>query len=218
MKKKVKESFFLVSYSDLMTSLFFIMLVIFVFTVRIMGGKIAHQESEIKGTREEIKVTREQLRKVEEIEQAIKNIDSTYFEYNDEFKKHILKIRVKFPIGVSSIKSIDPVTVNDLIKAGISIKKKLEKLRSDNPKIQYLLIIEGQASKDNYPRNYELSYERALALWLLWRNNNIDFGNNCEVIISGSGVEGIMREKIEYLNQRFLIHIIPKPGVIEKQN
>jgi flagellar motor protein MotB len=79
-----------------------------------------------------------------------------------------------------------------------------------------LLVIEGQASKDNYSRNYELSYERALALRRLWSDNNIDFGNNCEVLISGSGIGGSMRENEERLNQRFLIHIVPKPGIVEE--
>lgn len=40
---------------------------------------------------------------------------------------------------------------------------------------------------------------------------------NCEVLICGSGDgrlsgTGLMRESKEVLNQRFLIHILPKPG------
>ena len=85
---------------------------------------------------------------------------------------------------------------------------------------QYLLIIEGQASKDNYIRNNELSYERALALVNYWRNNGIYFNpEQCEVIISGSGQDGTLRIQPDVRgnvkNQRFLIHILPKPGVIK---
>ena len=53
-----------------------------------------------------------------------------------------------------------------------------------------------------------------------WDNNNIHFYNgNCEVLICGSGDgrlsgTGLMRESTEVLNQRFLIHILPKPGKI----
>ena len=42
----------------------------------------------------------------------------------------------------------------------------------------------------------------------------LNFGDNCEIQISGSGDGKLnthsMREKEEVLNQRFLIHILPK--------
>lgn len=202
MTKLKKESFFWTSYSDLMTSLFFVMLVLFILTIVIL-----HQG---------MKATKAQIDKINEIEDAVNKIDSTYFEYNNVYKKHILKIRVNFPIGVSDINVIDSHTQNELIEAGRSIQSTLEKISREYPKIQYLLVIEGQASKDNYSRNYELSYERALALRRLWSDNNIDFGDNCEVLISGSGIGGSMRENEERLNQRFLIHIVPKPGIVEE--
>ena len=81
---------------------------------------------------------------------------------------------------------------------------------------QYILIIEGQASKDNFLYNYELSYQRALGLMRFWiEDSNITFGNNCEILISGSGDGKLdthsMREmNNEKENQRFLIHILPK--------
>jgi hypothetical protein len=78
-------------------------------------------------------------------------------------------------------------------------------------------VIEGMASLDNYPLNYELSYKRALSLFRLWKSNGISFDPEvCEIQISGSGTAGI-REffgKEEFKNQRFLIHIIPKMGKI----
>ena len=83
--------------------------------------------------------------------------------------------------------------------------------------IKYLIVIEGMASKDNYPLNFELSYKRALSLYNLWRMEGIVFDPEyCEVQISGSGTRGI-REYAgteEYKNQQFLIHIIPKMGQI----
>ena len=93
---------------------------------------------------------------------------------------------------------------------------------TQHPGIQYLLIIEGQASKDAYSQNYELSYKRAYSLKKFWEKGGIQFTDqNCEVLICGSGDgkqsgTGLMRETNEKLNQRFLIHILPKPGVIEK--
>lgn len=203
-----KESFFWTSYSDLSTSLFFVMLVLFILTIALLHKKIV----EIKTIQE---ATQAQIDKIKEIEQAINRIDTRYFAYNENYKKHVLKIRVNFPVGISDINVIDQNTQNELRYAGQSIQNSIYKINKEYPGIQYLLVIEGQASLDAYARNYELSYERALALRKFWRDSNIDFGANCEVLISGSGVWGNMREKEEYLNQRFLIHLVPKPGIIE---
>lgn len=201
MAKQKKESYFWTSFSDLMTSLFFVMLVLFVLTIALLNRKM--------------RATEEQLKKITEIEEAINRIDPVYFTYNDVYKKHILNTRVNFPIGVSDINTTDPNTKNELVKAGRAIQRSLEKIRLEHPDIKYLLIIEGQASRDRYPRNYELSYERALSLSRFWRDSGINFGDNAEVIIAGSGTGGTMRERRERLNQRFLIHIVPKPGIIE---
>lgn len=79
-----------------------------------------------------------------------------------------------------------------------------------------MLIIEGQASLDNSLFNYELSYQRALSLIKFWmQDSGIKFGDNCEILISGSGDGKLdthsMRETGDQTqNQRFLIHILPK--------
>jgi len=177
------------------------MLVLFVLTIILLHNRI--------------RATEEQLEKIREIEEAVNRIDTAYFEYSDIYKKHILKIRVNFPVGISDINVIDPQTKEDLVSAGRSIQRTLERISQEHPEIQYLLIIEGQASRDMYRGNYELSYRRALALRRFWEENAVDFGVNCEVLIAGSGTGGTMREAYERLNQRFLIHIIPKPGMIE---
>ncbi|MDR1884544.1 MAG: hypothetical protein LBR26_17485 [Prevotella sp.] len=204
-----KESFFWTSYSDLMTSLFFMMLVLFVLTVVLLNKKMI----EIKRITD---ATQEQIDKIKEIEQATKDIDPTYFEYNEGHKKHILKVNVNFPTGIANINSIDESTQQKLNEAGKVIQNLIEQ-KTKEYGIQYLLVIEGQASKDSWgeENNYKLSYERALSLRNFWRDNRLDFGNNCEVLISGTGTGGAMRERDEKRNQRFLIHIIPKPGIIE---
>lgn len=206
MKKTKKESFFWTSYSDLMTSLFFIMLVLFVLTIALLHKKISEQSLKL-----------EEFEKIEEIKKSINNIDTTYFEYNELYKKHILKIKANFNNDKYLEKDLDVFTKTELIKAGKIIANFIKTISAKNDKIQYLLIIEGQASKDNATDtyNYELSYKRAFTLKNIWDYQHINFGKNCEVLISGSGTGGKMREKNEKLNQRFLIHIIPKPGIIE---
>ena len=52
-------------------------------------------------------------------------------------------------------------------------------------------------------------------------DRGINFGNNCEILISGSGDGKLdthsMRETVETENQRFLIHILPK-NIFESTN
>lgn len=209
-----KESYFWTSYSDLMTSMFFVMLVLFVLVVTLLHKKITEIDAERNATKAQIEV-------IKEIETSTQNIDPTYFEYRPEHKKHVLKIKVQFEKGSADIDDIDYDTQEDLIMAGMSVRSFIEDITKKHPEIQYLLVIEGQASRDTYRRNYELSYERALSLKKLWESKGINFGNKCEVVIGGNGDgslfgTGFMREDDERLNQRFLIHILPKTSIPEK--
>lgn len=209
MSKSKKESFFWTSYSDLMTSLFFVMLVLFVLVVVLLHNKI--------------KVTEAQLRKIKEIEASINKIDTTYFEYDELHKKHILKIDISFQSYSFDIKDVSIRDQEKLIKAGKVI---YEFIKNSDKEAKYLLIIEGQSSKDGYYKdedknNYVLSYQRALKLYGFWKSKGVILNDEkCEVIISGSGEHGSLRkepdDKYNKANQRFLIHIIPKPGILSK--
>lgn len=207
-----QESYFWTSYSDLMTSLFFVMLILFVLASAMLKNKIDEVEKQKEATEKE-------LAKIREIEESIKAIDPVFFEYNSNHKKHILKINVQFQKGSAEITDIPSEQQRQLIEAGHSISKFLAQSSED---IKYVLIIEGQSSKDNYPGNDVLSFNRANALRHFWKHNKIDFSNKCEVIVSGSGQNGVMRAAPDNAynekNQRFLIHIIPKPGVIERMD
>ena len=205
-----QESYFWTSYSDLMTSLFFVMLVLFVLASAMLKNKIDEVEKQKEATEKE-------LAKIREIEESIEAIDPNFFEYNTEHKKHILKINIQFQKNSSDISDIPDWQRGQLLKAGRSISKFLKNSSED---VRYLLIIEGQSSKDDYPGNDVLSYNRANTLKRFWKQQGLDFGNKCEVIVSGSGQNGVMRalpdNAYNEKNQRFLIHIIPKPGVIDR--
>lgn len=208
-----KKSFFWMSYADLMSSLFFIMLVLFVLTVVLFQRKVKELDSVRKATQE-------QLDKIKEIQNAISNIDSAYFDYNQQHKKHVLKIDVEFPTGSADMTKIPRPTRDRLRNAGNVIRRFIESAWRQDSTTQYLLIIEGQASRDNFAGNNELSYQRALALRNYWKQNGIEIeSDHCEVIIAGSGQEGTLRMQPDNAtnkkNQRFLIHILPKPGIIK---
>lgn len=201
MKTKT-ASFFWASFTDLMISLFFIMLVLYVLTfVRLKTQQ---------------QVTETQLNKMREIQAAVKELPQEYFTYQSEFKRFSLNKQIQFPKGKIEITG----DYRDyLLSVGRSIQELVSKLKSkyQNDNIKYLIVIEGMASVDGYSLNDELSYQRALALARLWKQNNIIFDPNfCELQIAGSGTGGIGRftGSEEYKNQRFLIQIVPKIGDI----
>lgn len=212
MRKAKKESFFWTSYSDLMTNLFFVMLMLFVLAIALLSREVVLIGKERDATKAE-------LEKIHEIRRAIESIDTTYFEYNSHYKKHILKTEVGFKIGSSDINDLPAETKTELMLVKRSIEHFLDDLRHMDSEASYLLVIEGQASRDSYYRNDQLSYERALALYKFWFPNgrSLTFGNYpCEVVIAGAGYrDGKPKSKINSKNQRFLIQIMPKPGVIE---
>lgn len=158
------------------------------------------------------------LDKIKEIEAATQNVDKKYFSYNAEYKKHILKIKVKYPTGEDKIQSLSHQTRQELLDAGYAIQSFIERTIKEHPEVQYLLIIEGQASADGYKLNMELSYLRALRLFQFWKDRGINFEDICEPLVCGSGEGGRPREKLEKKNQRFLIHLVPKPGTIDHIN
>lgn len=203
--KNKRESFFWTSYSDLMTSLFFIMLVLFVLVIVLL-----HKRME---------VTEHQLNEIKKVELSTKDLDRNYFEYRPEYKKYVLKVQCKFPVNGYDINILSDETREQLRNAGGEIANFLQRHKSN----QYLLIIEGQASMNSKKwtiYNYDLSFLRARSLILFWNRSGVNFGDNCEIQISGSGDGRLnvksMREEKEILNQRFLIHIIPK-NIIENE-
>lgn len=212
--KKGKESFFWTSYSDLMTSLFIIMLVLFVLVIVLLHKRM---ESTI--------IEKDQLEKVLEdikkVEASTRDLEGKYFSYNKEYEKFILNIKCQFPVGEYDINLLDTITRRKLMDAGKQVKNFLDQ-HSEN---QYLVIVEGQASANSEVMteyNYNLSFQRALSLIKFWaKNPSVKFSaKNCELQIAGSGDGRLsaknMRDPINEKNQRFLIYIIPK-NIIKKE-
>ncbi len=200
-----KDNIFWISYSDLMTSLFFVMLVLFVVTI----GYLKYN----------LKTTKEQLNKIHELQTAVQQLPDEYFEYQSQYKRFKFNKQIQFEKGSSTIK---PKYHGYLKQVGNSIVNLINELKNQDKfskfDIKYLVVIEGMASKDSYSKNYELSYKRALSLFRFWKTNGISFeATDIEIQISGSGTEGIREYSgdYEYKNQQFLIHIIPKMGKIQ---
>lgn len=197
------SDFFWPSFTDLMTSLFFIMLVLYVLTYL----KLTNQQ----------KATEQQLNKIKEIQAAVKELPKEYFQYDSIYKRFSLLKNIQFTPKSDIINSND---IEYLLDVGNSIRTLIERLKMkySSQDIKYVVIIEGMASKDNYIDNFPLSYKRAWAVQKLWQEKNVMPDQTvCEIQIAGSGTGGIGRFPIseEYKNQRILIQIVPKIGEIK---
>lgn len=221
-----KESFW-PSYVDIMTTLFAIMVILFVVSF-----------SRFRNVETELQRFAGKHKEIEAIYDAVAKIDSNYFEFNKEYGKFIFKIQVTFQTGRFNIADQlkadldNPPLANalrsEIINAGHEIERTiigLQQTHADQD-IKYLVVIEGQASKDGfgmneYFNNDVLSYQRALNLREFWKSAGIDFTSmpKCELVVSGSGEGGVPRVSgDESQNQRFLIHIVPVIGNIKLEN
>lgn len=231
--KKKGESFFWTSFSDLMTSLFFIMLVLYVLTYIMLKKK----ELELVNTVEDLK---HKLEVYELVEQNLKPLkqDTLLFRYEEDYKRFTLAFDVSFELAKSQIargdlKNFD-VTVTKIQSVGEQLQKTIDNLaknkatNSPMKNVSYLVIISGYAShllSGSQSSDYDLSYQRAYSLWAYWKSIGIDFEASkyqglIDLQIAGNGWGGVGRferdpqnfMENETKNQRFIIQIVPKIG------
>ena len=119
---------------------------------------VASLIEELEVERSRLSVMENEYKKLQEIQKAIEQLDSRYFVYQPEYKRHVLHPQVQFAKGSSVI---SPHYKKMLVGAGTALKGMVDRLEPDD-NIKYVLVIEGMSSKDAYKRNYELSYARAL--------------------------------------------------------
>lgn len=224
-KQKSNDSFW-TSYSDLMTSLFFVMLVLFIVCLIKVNGIN-------RGLREANTKANAQIEEYERILQLKEQFEiltkASSLEYDSEKKmfyaKDFQEKEIFNPFTGTNLEQAtkikdEYIAIVDTV--GNDLMRILEQLNS-NKQFSYQLVIEGNAAipwqqlqnKTFNPDNatmYDLSYRRALALYNRWRNNGLNFRQyNTEIIIAGSGFNGNNRDNIvEDYNKRFVIQIIPK--------
>ena len=205
---KKKNDFFWVSFSDLMTTMFFVMLVLFVLTVVYLKIEQAKTVAKV-----------EELVKIVQLEEQFKPLQTGGdFYYLEDCKKFIAKDLMGKEIFEPEKTNILPKFRSTTIAVGKNLENFLIKLEKENPDFSYLLVLEGNMANTwdrkfnkNSEYGFKTSYERALAVYNLWLENNIDFRkSNVEVLISGSGFNGLCREPVEENNKRFSVQIIPK--------
>lgn len=250
------------SYVDVMTTLFAIMLVLFAVSFsrfKIKEKELTQKVEELRDTETRLQEIVDEYDDILKIYSTVGKIDATdYFGYNKPYLKHLFQINVEYQTKEYAINrlKLDQIDVNaankkrdSIVAAGELIKNTIIELNNSLPdtvenNIKFLVIIEGQSSKipfneGPWRNNYTLSYLRAQYLNAFWKENGIDLNSipRCELLISGSGEEGVPRELpnanelrrlypadkdyykqwnlIEEKNQRFLINIVPVLGNID---
>jgi len=212
-----KSNFFWVGYSDLMTSLFFIMLVLYVVSFAILKSKQG-----------DLQAAADQLKKIENIQLALEGLDENYFTFDRVNKRYKLQVMASFLSGSDKILDIPLPIRQELFRAGRVLYAKVKEVIDRNPSVDYLLIIEGNAQRSNQNwitipnKGYKLSYGRALSLFNYWKSRGLDFkdlGSQCEIIIAGSGHFGYSRDNNEENNRKFSIQVTSKVGkLLNKKN
>lgn len=224
-KQKSNDSFW-TSYSDLMTSLFFVMLVLFIVCLIKVNGIN-------RGLREANTKANAQIEEYERILQLKEQFEiltkASSLEYDSEkkmfFAKDFQEKEIFNPFTGANLEQATKIKdeyISIVDTVGNDLMRILEQLNS-NKQFSYQLVIEGNAAipwqqlQNNTfnPDNatmYDISYRRALALYNRWRKNGLNFRQyNTEIIIAGSGFNGNNRDNIvEDYNKRFVIQIIPK--------
>ena len=229
------------SYVDIMTTLFAITLILF-----------AVSFSRFKIKERQLQLLVNEYEDIINVYSTVSSIDSTsFFGYNAQYLKHLFTVDVEYQqkeyrIDKLKLDQTDKMGADNkrdsILQAGEIVKETIMKLESSDSlknNIKFLVVIEGQSSRvkfdvDDYHNNYTLSYLRAQFLNKYWKDNGIDLASipKCELIISGSGEDGVPRvtpsidtprtpDEIktwiadESKNQRFLIHIVPVIGNID---
>lgn len=225
MAENNKRALFWTSYSDLMTSMFFAMLVLFVVVVVAMGAvnrQLQDAKSKLEKALEDANATNEQLNQILQLQDQFNTLtESSTLQYDEQQRMFYAKDFVGIEIFEPNKDIIKDIYLPTVEKVGEDIKRLINSLKTNNNNFKYQLVIEGTAAipykelqagtfNPDHIGMYELSYRRALALYNKWKHLNFR-ESNTEIIIAGSGFNGINRDKIiEDNNKRFVIQIIPK--------
>lgn len=232
---------FWVGFSDLMTSMFFVMLVLYAVSFVMFREK----EKELNKKKEEYKIKAEKYKIIEMVEENLAPLkeNTDLFTYDETYKRYNLSFDIAYKLGRVAINNEDIINKEDipkLIQVGKSlenlIKDLLAKKNSDKKmkNISYLVVVSGSSSatKTEELKNYQISYRRAFYLYKFWQKNGVDLDQSryhdiVDFHIAGNGIGGVGRvvgtgdeseeeyNEIEAKNQRFIINIIPKVGKLD---
>ena len=210
-----------------MTSMFFVMLVLFVLCMALAykdNIKLRETLVQLDDALSNANARKEQLEQLLQLESQFEELsNSSSLQYVEKKKMFVAKDFIGIEIFKPEDDVIKPEFIGKVDSVGMELQRLVKRLHEKNPDINFQLVIEGNAAipwkelrSGNYNEDdlemYKLSYRRALALYRRWREKGINLRHyNTEIIIAGSGFNGTNRDmQIEDNNKRFVIQIIPK--------
>lgn len=203
-----ESSAFWPSFVDLMTALFFIMLLLFVVAYQQYKAQEVKYEK-LKEQENEMKVKADAFEKIKLVKDAIRTMmlqrtenGERYFKYDEKYNRYLLTREVRFNVNRwqldresrdAALKGNVGKTVAYLESAGEMLKSvidSLQALKKNDPayqEISYVLMITGSASdlrkgslssQSYINHNYILSYKRAKSIYEFWARNVADFDSH----------------------------------------
>lgn len=174
MRKKDGDKLFWISYSDLMTSLFFVMMILFaIMTVKFISADPGALEKKVEVLTKENKELKDKIAKAEKSNEQLqdkldkalitlkdqqKYIDivaqfkplkeSGDFVYMEKSGKYVAKDFLGIEIFDQDKGEILPQFRSQTIEIGRKIEVVLKELQSKNPDYTYVLVIEGNTAND----------------------------------------------------------------------
>ncbi|MFT6843071.1 MAG: outer membrane protein OmpA-like peptidoglycan-associated protein [Psychroserpens sp.] len=220
-----KSNLYWIGLSDLMISMFFIMLVIAMVQIQINVDERNENEKinqenikfkkKIKILESQALVLKEEKKVIETVQKNIEKLKEKddLFQYDSIFKRYTLKFDVEFYRDGNEIENSDikdyKETRSKLIQTGeelFKIVENLDKLKKENDSykdISYMIVISGSSSiTGDKDENYKLSYLRAYNLYKFWNDKlgvNFDdkkYHNLIELQIAGNGTGGVGRVEV----------------------
>lgn len=141
-----------------------------------------------------------------------------YFVYNDSCKKYVMEDFVNATDLFEKNKDeLRPQALSIIRAAGKKLVRLLDRLEEERIAENYILVLEGNLNNEwaeEFERNntwaYRLSYERALTVYKVWLESQIDLRKySTELIITGGGYYGLCPTKNKKV-KRFSVQLIPK--------
>ena len=174
MRRDIKKDSFWLSYSDLMTSLFFVMLVLFVMGVIILATSddtitglrrqlnearakieelekankaLANQNNVIQAAYNQVVIEKEKLEKLTQLTNQFKSLSgATSLRYDEEQKTFIVKEFEGKEIFEHDRAVIKQEYLKTVDKVGKDLEAILKALNKDNRDSKFLLVIEGNTA------------------------------------------------------------------------
>lgn len=216
-----KGNIFWIGYSDLLTSLFLVSIILFL----VFGGFAAKTKAELDDCiqkSDELSKEIALVQNIGDIQRALKRIANSDSFEPTENGMYRMRYEVDFIPGDYDFTKLKKQDLRTCQNAGIELMAVIKKLNKEFAGVELLVIIEGLAQRrDNYQdimksrEGYVLSYQRAVGLKEYWESIGLDFSKenlNCELLAAGSGYYGKNRSKRDIDNRKFIIHLIPKLG------